>query len=407
METKIQDEVKRQLRILCQGVVDIVPEAELAAKLKKSIESDRPLKVKLGLDPSAPDVHIGHTVVLQKLRQFQELGHTIQLVIGDFTGRIGDPTGKSKTRKPLTEEQIKANAQTYFDQFGKVIDMGAADVRFNSEWLSKLNFADVLELASKYTVARMLERDDFAKRYQSGASISIHEFFYPLMQGYDSVALASDIELGGTDQTFNLLMGRHIQEAYRMEKQVAMTLPLLEGLDGKQKMSKSLGNYIGITEQPDDMYGKTMSIPDELMLKYFTLTTDLGPGELEQIKNGLHDGSLHPRDAKMRFARTLVRMYHGAASAEEAQNHFQQVFQARALPADMPEMAWPDAEPIWIVALLVKLGFAGTNGEARRLIQSGGVRINEAKVVDTDAQITIADGMVVQVGKRKFARLKK
>jgi tyrosyl-tRNA synthetase len=348
-------------------------------------------------------------VVFNKLRDFQKLGHIVQLVIGDFTAQIGDPTGKSETRKQLTEAEVKENAKTYTEQLFKVLDPDKTEIHFNSSWLSPLTFADVTFLASKCTVARMLERDDFSKRYQSGQAISIHEFFYPLMQGYDSVALKNDIELGGTDQTFNLLMGRQLQKEYAQEEQVILTMPLLEGLDGVKKMSKSLGNYIGVDEDPNNMYGKAMSIPDELMVKYFELATDLSLEELEELKQGLAEGTIHPRDAKMRLGRTLVRMYHGEQAAQEAEHHFKTVFQQRDLPDDMPEVQVNAADledgRMWIVALLSKLGLVATNGEGRRMIQQGGVRINQQKVTDPQAKVEVQGGMVVQVGRRKFAKV--
>ncbi|WP_017726557.1 tyrosine--tRNA ligase [Halalkalibacterium ligniniphilum] len=402
-----KEEVERQLAILKRGVVEIVPENELRTKIEQSVVTGRPLKVKLGMDPSAPDVHIGHTVVLHKLRQFQELGHEIQMLIGDFTGRIGDPTGKSETRKQLTNEQVKANAQTYVEQYGKILDMDKATIYYNSEWLSPLNFEEVIKLSSQMTVARMLERDDFEKRYKSGQAISIHEFFYPLMQGYDSVALESDIEVGGTDQKFNLLMGRTLQDAYGKEKQVAMMLPLIEGLDGERKMSKSLNNYIGIDEAPNEMFGKAMSIPDELMIKYYELATDLSMEEIKELEQGLANGSVHPRDAKMNLGATLVRMYHGKEAAEQAKEYFTTVFQNRSLPTDLPEVEWGGAETVWIVDLLVELKLQASKGEARRMIQNGGVKLNGEKVEDVQLQVQIEDGLIVQVGKRKFAKIRK
>ncbi|MRG27387.1 tyrosine--tRNA ligase [Laceyella tengchongensis] len=409
MKPEVQAELEKQLKIIQRGAAEILPAEGLIAKLRRSIETGEPLKVKLGLDPTAPDLHIGHTVVFNKLRDFQKLGHIVQLVIGDFTAQIGDPTGKSETRKQLTEAEVKENAKTYTEQLFKVLDPDKTEIHFNSSWLSPLTFADVTFLASKCTVARMLERDDFSKRYQSGQAISIHEFFYPLMQGYDSVALKSDIELGGTDQTFNLLMGRQLQKEYAQEEQVILTMPLLEGLDGVKKMSKSLGNYIGVDEEPNNMYGKAMSIPDELMVKYFELATDLSLEELEELKQGLADGTIHPRDAKMRLGRTLVRMYHGEQAAQEAEHHFKTVFQQRDLPDDMPEVQVNAADledgRMWIVALLSKLGLVATNGEGRRMIQQGGVRINQEKVTDPQAKVEVQDGMVVQVGRRKFAKV--
>jgi tyrosyl-tRNA synthetase len=407
---EVQAELERQLRVIQRGAAEILPMDALISKLRRSIETGVPLKVKLGLDPTAPDIHIGHTVVINKLRDFQNLGHIVQLVIGDFTGRIGDPTDKSETRKQLSEEQVKENAKTYTDQLFKVLDPEKTEIHFNSTWLSPLTFAEVVDLASKCTVARMLERDDFSKRYQSGLPISIHEFFYPLMQGYDSVVLKTDIELGGTDQTFNLLMGRQLQKEFGQEEQVILTMPLLEGLDGVKKMSKSLGNYIGVDEEPGEMYGKAMSIPDELMVKYFELATDLTLEELDALKKGLADGTVHPRDAKMKLAWTLVRMYHGEEAAREAENRFRTVFQERALPDDIPEISLSAADlengMIKAVPLLVKLGLVSSNSEARRMIQQGGVRVNQEKVTDIQADIQVKNGLVVQVGKRKFARIR-
>lgn len=406
----LEKEVERQLAIIQRGTVEVLPVEALKEKLRRSISTGTPLKVKLGLDPTAPDIHIGHTVVFKKLRQFQELGHIVQLVIGDFTARIGDPSGRSTTRRQLSEEEVLANAKTYTDQLFKRLDKEKTEIHFNSSWLSSLTFAEVTELASKCTVARMLERDDFAKRYASGQPISIHEFFYPLMQGYDSVVLKSDIEMGGTDQTFNLLMGRQLQKEYGMEEQVIITMPLLEGLDGVKKMSKSLGNYIGVDEPPNEIYGKAMSIPDELMVKYFELVTDLSSEEVDQIKQGLADGTLHPRDAKMKLAFTLVEMYHGTEAAKEAEEHFRTVFQKRELPDEIEEVTLSPEETqeghIGIIPLLVRLKLVSSNSEGRRMVQQGGVRINQVKVEDPFAQLRLEDGMVVQVGKRKFARVR-
>jgi tyrosyl-tRNA synthetase len=403
-------EVERQLEVIRRGIAEIVPQDELIKKLEKSVITGVPLKVKLGLDPTAPDLHVGHTVVLHKLRQFQELGHQIQLLIGDFTGRIGDPTGKSETRKQLTEEDVKRNAQTYVQQFAKVMDVSKIEVYYNSTWLAPMNFADVVRLAANVTLARMLERDDFSKRYATEQPISLHEFFYPLMQGYDSVALESDIELGGTDQKFNLLMGRQLQKEYGKEQQIAIMMPILEGLDGVQKMSKSLGNYIGISEIPNEIYGKTMSVPDELMLKYYELVTKLSNEELIELRQGLEKGAIHPRDAKMRLAKTFVTMFHGEDAAQEAEQHFKTVFQQRALPTDIPEVEISaeslESGQIWIAKLLVELGLTPSTGEARRMVQQGGVKINEEKIEDVQEQISVENGMVVQVGKRKFAKVK-
>lgn len=398
--------IEQQLQIIKRGVAEILPEALLIDKLKRSIATGVPLRIKLGLDPTAPDIHIGHTVVLRKLKQFQDLGHHITIIIGDFTGRIGDPSGKSETRKQLSEEQIRVNAKTYEQQIFRILDKDKTEIAFNSTWLAPLTFADVVRLAAKYTVARMLEREDFTKRFKENRPISVHEFFYPLMQGYDSVALKADIEFGGTDQKFNLLMGRHLQEEYGQEPQVAMMMPILEGLDGVNKMSKSLGNYIGINEPAQEIYGKAMSIPDALMLRYYELVTDISNEDLEKLRQGLAGGQIHPRDAKMQLAHTLVRLYHGSAQADEAQAEFVKIFQQREMPSDMPEFRYAsDIGPIWLPKLLVSLGLATSNGEAKRAVQQGSVKINGEKLSDFDTEISVADQMIVQVGKRKFAKI--
>ncbi|MDX8365644.1 tyrosine--tRNA ligase [Cytobacillus sp. IB215665] len=399
-------EVERQLRIYKNGVEEIIPEAELKDKLSRSLLKNEPLKIKLGLDPSAPDVHLGHTVVLNKLKQFQDNGHIVQLIIGDFTGKIGDPTGKSAVRKQLTNEEVKKNAKTYFEQFSKVLDMDKVELYYNAKWLSSLNFEDIIHLSAKITVARLIERNDFSNRISTGKPISLHEFFYPLMQGYDSVVLESDVELGGTDQHFNVLMGRHLQEHYEKEKQVVMMLPLLEGLDGVEKMSKSKNNYIGIEEEPSQMFGKTMSIPDSLILKYFNLVTDLSIDEKQQISQGLKDGSLHPRDAKIYLSKTIVDIFHGNEAAEKAEEHFRTVFQKGSIPKDIPEVKWNESLKVPIVELLVKLKMQYSKSEARRMIKNGGIRINTIKVNDSNLLVDIEDGMILQVGKRKFVKIK-
>ncbi len=401
-----QTEVKRQMAIYSQGVQEIIPTEELKNKIAKSLLENKPLKIKLGLDPSAPDVHLGHTVVLNKMRQFQENGHVIQLIIGDFTGKIGDPTGKSVARKQLTDEEVQHNAKTYFEQFAKVIDMDKVELHYNSKWLSELNFEDVIQLAGKITVARLLERDDFEERIALGKPISLHEFFYPLMQGYDSVVLESDIELGGTDQHFNILMGRHFQEKFGKEKQVALLMPLLEGLDGVEKMSKSKKNYIGIDESPQEMYGKAMSIPDELMMKYFELITDFTPVQIQFTKEQLKSGELHPRDAKMLLGKTIVRMYHGQEEAEKAENHFVSVFQQGAIPEAIPVLEWKGDMKTSIIDLLVGLQMLGSKSEARRMIENNGVKVNGNKVENPQLHLVITDGLIVQVGKRKFVKVK-
>ena len=393
-----------QFRLISHGVADLLPEDEFKKKLEKSVATNTPLIVKLGLDPTAPDIHLGHTVVLRKLKLFQDFGHKVIILIGDFTARIGDPTGKSVTRPPLTEEQVITNAKTYQEQIFKVLDPEKTEVRFNSEWLSKLDFADVLKLASKYTVARMLERDDFHKRYTEGRPISIHEFMYPLMQGYDSVALKADVEFGGTDQTFNLLMGRHLQGEEGMPEQTIITMPILEGLDGVQKMSKSLGNYIGISEAPSEMYGKAMSIPDELMMRYFMLVTDMSIEEQEQLSQDLESGAAHPRDVKMKLAHTIVRLYHGEEAANFGQEEFVRVFQKHAMPTDIPEYKVAiTAEPVFAPQLLSDAGLTASNGEARRSIKAGAFKIDSEKC--NEEHIVLKDGMVLQVGKRKFIKI--
>ncbi|MFN7250486.1 MAG: tyrosine--tRNA ligase [Anaerobacillus sp.] len=394
------------MALYTQGVQDIIPVEELETKVLKSVLENRPLKIKLGLDPSAPDVHLGHTVVLKKLRQFQDNGHIIQLLIGDFTGKIGDPTGKSVARKALTDEEVKHNAETYFKQFGKVMNMEKVELYYNSEWLSKLNFEDVIQLAGKITVARLMERDDFEERIALGKPISLHEFFYPLMQGYDSVVLECDIELGGTDQHFNILMGRHFQEKFGKEKQVAMLMPLLEGLDGVEKMSKSKKNYIGIDENPQEMYGKAMSIPDELMNKYFELVTDFTFDQIEAIKKEINSNELHPRDAKMLLGKTIVTMYHGTAAAEKAEQQFISVFQKGAVPDEITVVEWKGKLEIPVLELLVDINLLSSKSEARRMIENKGVKINGEKIEDTGLLVPITEGLVVQIGKRKFVKIK-
>ncbi|MGV3464170.1 MAG: tyrosine--tRNA ligase, partial [Heyndrickxia sp.] len=343
--------------------------------------------------------------VLNKLKQFQENGHTIQLIIGDFTGKIGDPTGKSTVRKQLSDEEVKNNAKTYFEQFGKVLDMEKVELHYNSKWLSRLNLEDIIHLASSITVARLLERNDFSERFSTGKPISLHEFFYPLMQGYDSVELESDVELGGTDQHFNVLMGRQLQEHFGKEKQVVLLLPLLEGLDGAEKMSKSKNNYIGVDDNPNEMYGKTMSIPDELIVKYFELVTDVPLDQKRQIKEKLYNGILHPRDAKMLLARTIVSTFYNVEEAERAEDTFKAVFQRRSLPENIPVVKWQGDKEIPLVDLLVELKLQTSKTEARKMIQNGGVRVNEVKVSDIHHSVNTMELPIIQVGKRKFIKL--
>ena len=390
----------QQLARIRRGAAEIIVDAELRTKLERSRQTAAPLKVKLGLDPTAPDLHLGHTVVLQKLRDFQDLGHQIIIIIGDFTGMIGDPTGRSETRRPLTWDEIRSNAETYKAQLGKVLDMSRAQVRFNSEWLGPLTFEHVIRETAHLTVARILQREDFATRHAAGRPISLHEFLYPLAQGYDSVALGADVELGGTDQTFNLLVGRDLQRAHGQEAQVALTVPILEGLDGVQKMSKSLGNYVGITEPPADMYGKLMSVSDALMFRYFELVTRVPEHEIAELRR------LHPMEAKKRLARTVTAMYHGEAGAAAAEVAFARVVQAREVPdnIELIRLATPSSsEPAWKVVVLA--GMAPSNSEARRLIQQGGVEVDGSRVADPNQKIDVSgESRLLQVGKRKFKR---
>ena len=390
--------IDAQMARIRRGAAAIEVEAELRAKLERSLRTGSPLKVKLGLDPTAPDLHLGHTVVLQKLRDFQELGHQIVIIIGDFTGMIGDPTGRSETRKPLTWDEIRANAETYKAQLGRVLDMPRAEVRFNSEWLGRLTFEQIIRETAHLTVARMLQREDFAARYASGRPISLHEFLYPLAQGYDSVALGADVELGGTDQTFNLLVGRDLQRAHGQEPQVALTVPILEGLDGVQKMSKSLGNYVGITEPPADMYGKLMSLSDDVMFRYFELLTRVSEDEIRELRK------LHPMEAKKKLARTITAMYHGEAGAQAGEAHFSRVVQGRQTPEniDVVNIATPFAG-LPIVKVIVTSGLVATSSEGRRLIQQGAVEWDEERVVDPNQVVLPADSPhLLKVGKRRF-----
>jgi tyrosyl-tRNA synthetase len=398
-----------QITVIQRGAVDLITLAELRRKLERSTTTGCPLRVKLGLDPTAPDIHLGHTVVLHKLRQFQELGHQIILVIGDFTGMIGDPTGKSETRKPLTRADIVSNAQTYGAQIYKILDPAKTTLRFNSEWLGKLTPEDIVTLAAKYTVARMLERDDFQRRFHEGRAISVHEFLYPLFQAYDSVALHADVELGGTDQKFNLLVGRDIQREYGQEPQVILTTPLLEGLDGVQKMSKSLGNYIGITEPPREIYGKIMSISDQLMWRYYELLSDLDTAALQEDKRRMAEGRVNPRDLKMALAREIVARFYQSEAANEAEREFQRMFQAGGLPDEIHEpkvrVSGQDGAHLWIIPLLVQAGLTASHSEARRLIHQGAVRVDGERVSDMNLRLRASEPHLLQVGRRRFARI--
>jgi tyrosyl-tRNA synthetase len=396
---------KEQLEIVATGAADIISREELLKKFEKSYDAGKPLIVKLGADPSAPDIHLGHTVVLQKMRQFQELGHEVVFLIGDFTGRIGDPTGKKKTRPALTEEEVRANAETYKVQIAKILDLDKARIVFNSDWLDKMTFADVLKLCGQYTVARMLERDDFSTRFKNQVPISVVEFMYPLMQGYDSVALKSDVELGGVDQTFNLLVGRELQRSYGQAPQVTLTMPILEGLDGHEKMSKSLGNYVGINEAPGQIYGKIMSIPDELMMKYYELLTSLDVSELKAIRDRIIE---EPKAIKMRLARQIAAQYHGEEAGAAAEAEFENMFgkSGDGMPDDIEEVELPvPSEGLPLMRLLTLGGLAESGGEARRLLQQGGIKINQEKVTDGQKMFTAGSSFIVQAGKRKFKKL--
>lgn len=395
--------------MLRRGTIEIVPEDELRSKLQKSQESGVPLKLKLGLDPTAPDIHLGHAVVLRKLRQFQDLGHEVTVILGDFTASIGDPSGRTVTRPLLSSDEIAVNARTYEEQYCRILDPEKTSVRFNSEWLGKLDFAGVIRVSAKVTVARVLERDDFATRLAEGRPIGVHEMLYPVCQAYDSVALESDVELGGMDQKFNILMGRDLQREFGQEPQVGMFMPILVGLDGLQKMSKSLGNYVGITEGPNDMFGKLMSIPDELMPQYFELCTEVPMSEVRDIEARQNSGELHPMDVKKRLAHEVVTIYHGPDAATEAQAEFEKVFSARELPSEIeavrvPETAFKGGK-VWIIRLLTTTGFAATNSEARRLVEQGAVTLDDERITDVNAEMSLKDGQVLRVGKLKFGRI--
>ncbi|HLA80582.1 MAG TPA: tyrosine--tRNA ligase [Thermoleophilia bacterium] len=404
-------EVRDEFEELLLGSVDALPSEELLRQLAGARSQMRPLRVKLGVDPTAPDIHFGHTVVLRKLAQFQSFGHQAVLIIGDYTAKVGDPSGRSKLRPRLSEQEIAANAKTYVDQAAKVLDMDTVELRWNGEWLSPLRMDEVLRLTASITVARMLERDDFSRRYLANEPISMLEFMYPLLQGYDSVAVSADVELGGTDQKFNLLMGRTIMEAYGLPPQSILTVPLLVGTDGEQKMSKSYGNYIGVNDLPDDMFGKVMSIPDGLMVTYWELLSGAGRREVEALGCSLADGSLHPAQAKRDLAERLVSLYHGVEAAAAARAGFDRVFREKDLPEVVPEAALPgdivrDGR-VWLPRLLTSLGLAASNGEARRLIEQGGVKMDEVVVADAAAEFEPGSlhGVVLQVGKRRFLRI--
>ncbi len=399
--------VQEQMAVIRRGAVEILVESELEKKLQRAVETATPLRIKAGFDPTAPDLHLGHTVLIQKLKQFQDLGHHVMFLIGDFTGMIGDPTGKNETRKPLTREQVLENAQSYKEQVFKILDPDKTEVVFNSAWMGEMSAADMIALASSYTVARMLERDDFHKRFSSQQPIAIHEFIYPLVQGYDSVAMRADVELGGTDQKFNLLIGRELQKQRGQQPQAIVTMPLLEGLDGVNKMSKSLNNYIGITEAPKEIYGKVMSISDELMLRYYELLSDVDLEQLRRIQDGVagKDGGVHPMESKKALARELVQRFYDAAAATQAQRDFEQQFKRKEIPDNIPAVTISSSEPVWICRVMTEAGLVASNGEARRLIKQGAVKIDGDKIADAGLELPVGAKVVVQAGKRRFARV--
>lgn len=411
LEQDVPDDLLEQHEDLITGCVDVLPAGDLLRRLVRARQEKRPLRAKLGVDPTAPDIHLGHTVVLRKLARFQTYGHTAVLIIGDYTAKVGDPSGRSKLRPRLCEEEIAANAATYVEQAGKVLDMERVELVRNSDWLSPLRMDDVLRLTAVVTVARMLERDDFARRYGAQEPISMLEFMYPLLQGYDSVAVRADVELGGTDQKFNLLMGRTIMEAYGLTPQSIMTVPLLQGVDGVRKMSKSYGNYVGVNDAPDDMFGKIMSIPDELMPTYWTLLAGAGHREIEDVQRRLRAGTYHPAEAKRDLAQRIVALYHGAAAASEARGRFDRVFKQKEQPPEIPEVPLPSAAvvdgSVWLPRLLTLLGLTASNGEARRLIEQGGVKIDGRTVNARDVDLPPEEvrGRVLQCGKRRFVRV--
>lgn len=398
--------VEEQIALIERGCVDLISREDLEKKLKRAIETDTPLIIKAGFDPTAPDLHLGHTVLLQKLRHFQQLGHEINFLIGDFTGLIGDPTGKSDTRPPLTRDDILRNAETYKEQVFKILDPEKTRVVFNSTWLGELSSYEMIRLASQLTVARMLERDDFKKRFESNRPISIHEFLYPLIQGYDSVAMEADVELGGTDQLFNLLMGRDLQRSKGQEPQVVLTMPLLEGLDGVNKMSKSLGNYIGISESPDDIFGKVLSVSDELMFRFYELLSDLSMEEIAVLKNDMEQGRIHPKAVKVRLAKELVARFHDQDAADGAEKNFEQVFAKHELPDDIAEKEVAvEGDSIWLPKLLLTAGLVKSTSDGRRMVKQNAVSVDGEKVADVNAEIPAGGEVLLKVGKRRFCKV--
>jgi tyrosyl-tRNA synthetase len=397
--------IDEQIRLIERGIVDCISREELVKKLEKSAATGVPLRVKAGFDPTAPDLHLGHTVLLQKLKHFQDLGHEVYFLIGDFTGMIGDPTGKSETRKALTREDVVRNAESYKEQVFKILDPDKTRVVFNSQWLAELDSFAMIRLASELTVARMLEREDFKVRFREGTPISIHEFLYPLIQGYDSVALQADVEIGGTDQLFNLLMGRDLQRSRKQEPQVVLTLPLLEGLDGVNKMSKSLGNYIGITESANDIYGKILSISDQLMFRYYDLLSDLGAEQIAQLKQEMEAGALHPKEIKKRLARELTARFHSVEAAMLAEQNFEKVFQKGGLPDDIQVVEMTASEDIWLPQLLVDVELVKSTSDGRRMIKQNAVSLDGERVMDVNAVVKPQGEVLVKVGKLRYCKV--
>ncbi len=407
-------EFEKQWEIISRGAIDMLPDGEFQNRLKKSIADNKPLRVKQGFDPTSPDIHLGHTVGIRKLKQFQELGHQIVLIIGDYTALVGDPSGQSATRPSLSYDDIMKNAETYQTQFFKILDKNKTEVCYNGDWFKKMDFNEVMHLATKFTVARMLERDDFTKRMKASTPISIHELFYPLMQGYDSVAMKADLELGATEQTFNLLAGRTIQEAYGVKAQLVLTMPILVGLDGEKKMSKSLGNYIGIDEPAREIFGKAMSIPDNLILSYFELATEVSLDKIADIKAQLSDSSVNPMHLKKELGETIVDMYHPEGSGKNAREEFERVFSQKKLPDDIPEITEEklveleiDPRKIYLVHLIAKNSMAKSNSEARKLITAGGVSLNETKITDANHEFDLLEDVILKVGKRRYLKILK
>ncbi len=397
--------ITEQIEIIKKGTEELISEEELVKKLEKCKKTGKPLRVKQGFDPTAPDIHLGHTVGIRKLKQFQDLGHTVVLIVGDYTAMVGDPSEKDSTRPRLSHEKIMENAQTYEEQFFKILDKDKTEIRYNGDWFSKMEFNEIMNLASKFTVARMLERDDFTKRYKGGTPISVHEFFYPLMQGYDSVAIKADLELGATEQKFNLLTARQIQREYNIEPQCILTLPVLEGLDGTKRMSKSLGNYIGIDEKPEEMFGKVMSLPDNMILRYFTLVTDYSLHQLKEIEQNLKDPSCNPMKLKKELGRTIVTSYYSEEISFEAQKSFENIFSKNKLPENIKEVKIDNlSADNELFRLLTKYDMVKSNGEAKRLIKHGAIKVNDEKVTDFEFELEISKEYIVKVGKRRFIK---